>query len=283
MKKIDYQKPGNIEKRILQILSDRDHFDFMGLRASFPIGVTSVEKRCNDLIRLKLIAKEKIDNEYKYSLTDKGAQVLTLGLEKWIRTETFTEIKNGPYVVTKSTPNIERYTIRSLESEGKIYFDGKHYKIVPGKNLGDQNPSIEVPNENINGIIDKVVNDIYTMDISLQHMELEKTHKHEIRHVMNYLEENKIVEVHSDPVKLTALGYHIYQIGHDKWKREKEREELIGEKIKNNNQNKNSNQKTNKTWNTKISDWYSKNEKVLNFVVALVTIIGFILGLFQFI
>jgi hypothetical protein len=208
---------------------------------------------------------------------------MTLGLEKWIRTKTFAEIKNGPYVVTKSTPNIERYTIRSLESEGKIYFDGKHYKIVPGKNLDDQNPSIEITNENINGIIDKVVNDIYTMDISLQHMELEKTHKHEIRHVMNYLEENKIVEVHSDPVKLTALGYHIYQIGHDKWKREKEREELIGEKIKNNNQNKNSNQKTNKTWNTKISDWYSKNEKVLNFVVALVTIIGFILGLFQFI
>ncbi len=282
MKKIDYQKPGNIEKRILQILSERDHFDFMNLRASFPIGVTSVEKKCNDLIKLRLINKEKIDGETKYVLTDKGAQVITQGLDNWIRNKVFNEIKDNPYVVTKSTPSVERFTVRTLESEGKIYFDGKIYKIVPGENLDTQNPSIDVPSGNLNGIIDKVINDIYTMQIPSQHMEMEKTHKHEIRHVMNYLEGNKIVEAYSDPVKLTPLGFHIYQIGHDKWRGEKDREELLGEKIKNTHLQNRVESKSNKNWNTKISDWYTQHEKVINLTVAVVTIFGFILALFQF-
>lgn len=152
MNKIDYHKPGIIEKKILQILSERDHFDFMNLRASFPLKVTSVEKKCNDLISLGLITKKKINDETKYSITDQGAQVITHGLDKWIKHKVFNEIKDHPYVITKSTPGLERFAVRNLESDGKIYFDGKLYKIVPGQNLEPQKTSIDIKSENLNGL-----------------------------------------------------------------------------------------------------------------------------------
>ena len=281
MSKVDYEKPASIEKRILRILSERDHFDFINLRASFPIHVTSVEKKCNDLISLGLITKEKINEETQYSLTDKGAQVITHGFDKWIRLKVFKEIKDSPYIVTKSTPGIEIFTIRNLESEGKIYIDGKFYKVVPGENLDVMENSIDVPSGDLNEIIDKVINDIYIMKIPFHQMEIEKTHKHEIRHVMNYLDENEIVVRNSDPVKLTALGVHIYHIGHEKWRKEKDREQLLGEKIKNAHLQNRLEDKSNKNSYSNINEWYSKHEKLINLVVALVTVFGFIIALYQ--
>ena len=276
MNKIDYQKPGNIEKKILQILSERDHFDFMNLRASFPLKVTSVEKRCNDLISLGLITKEKINNETKYSITDLGAQVMTQGLDKWIKHKVFNEIRNQPYVITKSTPGLERLAVRNLESDGKIYFDGKLYKIVPGQNLELQKTSIDIRSVNLNGIIDDVLTDIYTGGIPFHNMEMEKTHKHEVRHAMNYLEEHKLVDPYSDPIKLTPLGIHVYNIGHDKWRIEKDREELHGEKIKNAHLQNILSEKSKKTWKTKINDWYTENEKVINIILGIVAILSLI-------
>ncbi len=279
MNKIDYQKSGNIEKKILQILSERNHFDFMNLRASFPIEVTSVEKKCKDLISLGLITKERIDNETKFALTDQGAQVFTYGFFKWIRFKVFNEIKDNPYLITKSTPSIERSTIRNLESEGKIYFDGKLYKVVPSQKLESKKSSIDITSENLNGIIDEVITEIYTNELPFHHMEMEKTQKHEVRHVMNCLEENKLVEAYSDPIKLTPLGLHVYHIGYNKWRVEKDREELLGEKIKNAHLQKTLNNKSKKSWKTKVNNWYSENEKIINIVLGIVAILGLIVSL----
>lgn len=280
MNRIDYLKPGNIEKKILKTLSERDSLDFMSLRASFPISITSIEKRCNDLLSLGLIRKDRLDDETIYFITDQGSKVITQGFDNWIKFKIFNEIKNEPYVITKSTPSIERSTVRVLESEGKIYLDGNLYKVVPGQKLKSQKANIDIPSDNLNGIIDKVINDIYTMKIPFHHMAMEKTHKHEIRHVMNYLEENKIVEINSDPLKLTALGFHIYHIGHDKWRKEKDREELIGEKIKNGHLKKKLDEKPNKNWKNKVNDWYSENEKIINIIVAAITVMGFVMAVF---
>lgn len=278
MNKIDFKVPGKTENKILEILSERDHLDFMSLRTFFPLEVTSIEKKCNDLISLGLIRKEKIEKETQYVLTDEGAKSLTRGLDKWIKHKVFNDIKNDLYIITKSTPSIERIAVRNLETEGKIYLDGNIYKVVPGENI---ETSIELPSGNLSNIIDKMINDIYTLKIPFDHMQIEKTHRHEVRHVMNYLEENKIVKVGSDPVKLTPLGIHIYHLGFDKWKTEKDREELLGEKIKNSHLQSQLESKSNKSWNNKISDWYTRHEKVINLTVAIVTICGFILALVQ--
>jgi len=280
MNRIDYQKPGNIEKKILKTLSERDSLDFRSLRASFPLSVTSFEKRCNDLMSLGLIKKERLEDETIYFITDQGAQVITQGFDKWIRLKVFNEIRNEPYVITKSTPSIERLTVRILESEGKIYLDGNLYKVVPGQKLHTKKPTIDIPSDNLDGLIDKVINDIYIMEIPFHHMAMEKTHKHEIRHVMNYLEDNNIVEVNSDPVKLTALGFQIYHIGHDKWRKEKDREELIGENIKNVHLKDKLDEKSKKIWKTKVNYWYSENEKIINIIVAAITVLGFVIAIF---
>lgn len=278
MNKIDFIVPGKTENKILEILSERDHLDYMSLRSFFPLEVPSIEKKCNDLIFLGLIKKEKIDKEIQYVLTDEGAKSLTRGLDKWIKHKVLNDIKNDLYIITKSTPSVERFAVRNLESEGKIFLDGNVYKVVPGENI---ETSIELPSGNPNNIIDKMISDIYTLQIPFDQMQIEKTHRHDVRHVMNYLEENKIVEIGSDPVKLTPLGLHIYHVGFDKWKREKDREELLGEKIKNSHPQSQLGSKDNKSWNNKISDWYTHHEKVINLTVAVVSICGFILALVQ--
>ncbi|UNY97749.1 hypothetical protein MQE36_11705 [Zhouia spongiae] len=145
MRKIDYHKPGNIEKKIIQILSERDHLDFMTLRAFFPIRVTSVERKCEDLITLGLITTEKIDSEVKYALTDDGAQAITQGIDHWVINKVFNQIKSNSYTITKSTPGIERYAIKKLEKEGKIYLEGKFHKTKLSQSTGAENIVLNTP------------------------------------------------------------------------------------------------------------------------------------------
>ncbi|ETN94017.1 hypothetical protein [Zhouia amylolytica] len=145
MNKFDYNKPGNIEKKIIQILSERDHLDFMTIRALFPFGITSVERKCEDLITLGLITTEKIDSEVKYALTDDGAQAITQGIDHWVINKVFNNIKNNSYTITKSTPGLERYAIKKLEKEGEIYLEGKFYKTKLGQNTGAENIVLNTP------------------------------------------------------------------------------------------------------------------------------------------
>jgi predicted transcriptional regulator len=277
MNKTDYKEPGKVEKRVLQILSNRNSIHFMSLRGLFPIEVTEIEKVCNDLIKLGLITKNISQNETIYSLTDKGAQVTTHGLNSWIKKKVSNKIKNNPYVITKSTPNIERHAVRILESEREIFLDGKQYKIVPEQTLEPKIINQENQYHNLNGIIDKVLTYIYTSNIPFSDMSMEKTHKHEIRHVMNYLEEEKLVLPQSDPVKLTSLGIYVYNEGHDKWKREKEQENLIEERIKNFHLQNILNKKPKKTW---INDWYNANEVIIKIFLGIATLMGVILPFF---
>ena len=144
-----------VQEHQLRILSGKDKIDYQTLRALFPLGIRNFQEQLDELLYLKLIEKERIENETFYSITDEGKIANHIGLHKWVKKMILQDAEEYLYPrLTKTTTSLEEKSVRSLENNNDIYFNGKGYKKVPKKKYS-LNPEPLSWYDKFNGFYDK--------------------------------------------------------------------------------------------------------------------------------
>ncbi|MCM8570267.1 hypothetical protein NE848_12810 [Gramella jeungdoensis] len=144
-----------VQEHQLRILSGKDKIDYQTLRALFPLGISNFEKQLDELVHLKLVEKNIVDNETIYNITDEGKIANHIGLHKWVKKMVLKRAADYLYPkLTKTTTTLEEKAVRSLENNNDIYFNGKGYKKVPKKEY-TLNPEPTSWYEKFNGFYDK--------------------------------------------------------------------------------------------------------------------------------
>lgn len=125
-------RPAQVEQ--LKLIEHHGNIDYQTLRGFFPLRIDDFENQLNELVHLELVKKEKIDNENVYTITEEGKRANKLGLSEFVKRMVIKEAELFLYPrLNKSTTLLEENAVRQLENSGKIFFNGKGYKVVPSK------------------------------------------------------------------------------------------------------------------------------------------------------
>lgn len=121
-----------MEEEIIEKLHNSGQTDFMIFRSYFLLS-PKFRIAYENLKDLKLIEEVSFKGTSFVNLSDEGVEASLKGLETWVEQKVYEDIREGKFILNKSTTRLEVEALRRLKNEGEVYeYSKRQYKIGSG-------------------------------------------------------------------------------------------------------------------------------------------------------